>query len=217
MLHFKKIRRLIREFLQNKFPLLYWTKLSCYRNSFVVYGNSLIAISSQSSFLLKKSARLIINASWFSGKKRRYVSEFRLDDYSTLICEDKFSLYQGASVYVAPNAKLVLKGGGGYLNTNATLNCFKYIEIGRDCGISDNVTICDSDNHTIDDCESRVSQPIVIKNHVLIGRGAIVLKGVTINENSVVAAGSVVTKDVPANVIVAGNPAIVIREIKTWR
>lgn len=56
--------------------------------------------------------------------------------------------------------------------------------------------------------------PIVLKNDVWIGSNAVILKGVTIGEGSVVAAGSVVTKDVPANVVVGGNPARVIKEIK---
>lgn len=55
--------------------------------------------------------------------------------------------------------------------------------------------------------------PIVLENDVWIGSNAVILKGITIGEGSVVAAGSVVTKDVPANVIVGGNPARVIKEI----
>ena len=52
---------------------------------------------------------------------------------------------------------------------------------------------------------------VVLKKNVFIGAGAIILRNVTIGENSIVAAGSVVTKDVPPNVIVAGNPAKVIK------
>jgi len=57
--------------------------------------------------------------------------------------------------------------------------------------------------------------PITIGDNVWIGRAAIVLPGVTIGDHSVVAAGSVVTKSVPANAIVAGNPARVLRYINT--
>jgi acetyltransferase-like isoleucine patch superfamily enzyme len=59
-----------------------------------------------------------------------------------------------------------------------------------------------------------IGKPIVIGRNVWIAAGAIVVGGVTIGEDSVVAAGSVVTKDVPPNVLVAGNPARVIRTIE---
>ncbi|MBO7730572.1 MAG: sugar O-acetyltransferase [Lachnospiraceae bacterium] len=57
-------------------------------------------------------------------------------------------------------------------------------------------------------------KPIVLKENVWVGGGVTILSGVTIGKNVIVAAGSVVTKDVPDNVIVAGNPARVIRELK---
>ena len=56
--------------------------------------------------------------------------------------------------------------------------------------------------------------PIQIEDHVLIGTRCIILKGVTIGSHSIIAAGSVVTKNIPANVIAGGNPCKIIREIK---
>ena len=60
------------------------------------------------------------------------------------------------------------------------------------------------------------TRPLTIGDHVWIGTGAMVLGGVTIGDGAVVAAGSVVTKDVPGKVIVAGNPARVVREDVSW-
>lgn len=57
-------------------------------------------------------------------------------------------------------------------------------------------------------------KPILIKRNAWIGATAVILPGVTIGENAIVAAGSIVTKDVPDNTIVGGNPAKIIREIK---
>jgi maltose O-acetyltransferase len=57
------------------------------------------------------------------------------------------------------------------------------------------------------------AKPIVIGDNVWIGSGAIVLAGVTVGKNSVIGAGAVVTKDVPANVVVVGNPAKVVKTI----
>ena len=70
-------------------------------------------------------------------------------------------------------------------------------------------------NHLVDPAKRRttVSTPVVIKRNAWIGLGASIMPGVTVGENSIVAAGAVVTKDVPPNVIVAGVPAKVVRTI----
>ena len=61
---------------------------------------------------------------------------------------------------------------------------------------------------------SLLTKPIAVGRNVWLGADVKVLAGVTIGENAIVAAGSVVTKDVPANMVVAGSPARIIREIK---
>jgi len=57
------------------------------------------------------------------------------------------------------------------------------------------------------------TKPVILKDNVWIGDGAIICKGVTIGENSIIGAGSVVTKNVPANTIFAGNPARFVKSI----
>lgn len=156
-----------------------------------------------------------VNASWFHGRKRQYVSEFRVAEGGTLICESDFKLYQGASLYVAQGATLILKGEKGYINTGSRINCFNHIEIGDDCGIGDNVTIVDSDHHSIDGAQ--ISAPIIIGNHVWIGSNSMVLKGVTIGDGAVIAAESVVTKDVPAHCLVGGVPAKILKDNIHWK
>ena len=86
--------------------------------------------------------------------------------------------------------------------------------------IARGVKIYDTDYHKILDRDGNVlneDKDIIINNHVWIGVNAIILKGVTIGEGSIVAAGAVVTKDVPAGCLVAGNPAKVIRENVIWK
>ena len=98
-----------------------------------------------------------------------------------------------------------------------------HVQIGKGCLIGANVTITDTDFHPIDSIGNRYEAspdslhnlPVLIEDNVFIGTGAIVLKGVTIGRNSVVGAGSIVTKNVPPNTIVAGNPAKPIRCVRS--
>ena len=95
------------------------------------------------------------------------------------------------------------------------------ITIGRHCAISWNCTIIDNDMHEIvyegGLAPAQKNSAVRIQDHVWIGASAIVLKGVTIGENSVVGAGAIVTGDVPPNTLVAGAPAKAIRSIAGWR
>jgi acetyltransferase-like isoleucine patch superfamily enzyme len=93
------------------------------------------------------------------------------------------------------------------------------ITIGDSVMMANGVYITDSDWHGIYDRTARNGRvtPVHIGDNVWIGDRATVLKGVTIGQNSVVAANAVVTRDVPANVVVAGNPARVVKELDPER
>jgi acetyltransferase-like isoleucine patch superfamily enzyme len=110
----------------------------------------------------------------------------------------------------------VLQLGSGYINNYSSIFCFKHIEIGHYVFISNNVTIRDSDNHRILDSRSEPSKPIIIGDHVWIGMRAMILKGVTIGNGAVIAAGTVLTRDVLPRSLVGGVPARVIRETIEW-
>ena len=94
------------------------------------------------------------------------------------------------------------------------------IEIAEDCMFSYDVEIKNTDSHKIYDknTNKRINEgdSISIGNHVWLGMRAIILKGVNIEDNSIVAGGSIVTKDVKANTIVSGAPAKQIRENIYW-
>ena len=91
------------------------------------------------------------------------------------------------------------------------------IEIGDNVLVGTSVTVLDSDFHEIDPARRLTGTPkmgkVVIGNNVWIGDRVMILKGTTIGENSVVAAGAVVSGEFPANVVIGGVPARVIREI----
>ncbi|WP_418113279.1 sugar O-acetyltransferase [Vibrio scophthalmi] len=103
-----------------------------------------------------------------------------------------------------------------YANFNLTLVDDTTITIGHHVMIGPNVTLTTA-GHPIDPAiRQQVAQfniPITVGDNVWIGANVVVLPGVTIGENSVIGAGSVVTKDVPANVVAVGNPCRVLREI----
>ncbi|MGD1455370.1 sugar O-acetyltransferase [Vibrio harveyi] len=107
-------------------------------------------------------------------------------------------------------------GDNVYANFNLTLVDETHIYIGDHVMIGPNVTIATA-GHPIDpELRRDIAQfniPVHIGNNVWIGANSVVLPGVTIGENSVIGAGSVVTKDIPANVVAVGNPCRVLREI----
>lgn len=92
------------------------------------------------------------------------------------------------------------------------------ITIGEDVQIGPNVQLL-TPTHPIEPGLRRekyeAAQPIVIGHNVWLGGGVIVLPGVMIGENSVIGAGSVVTKDIPANVVAVGNPARIARHLQS--
>ncbi|RKT31919.1 maltose O-acetyltransferase [Microbacterium sp. AG1240] len=107
-------------------------------------------------------------------------------------------------------------GARTFVNYNLTALDVAPIVIGEDCQIGPNVQLL-TPTHPIDPQPRRdkleAAQPITIGDNVWLGGGVIVCPGVSIGENSVIGAGSVVTRSIPANVVAVGNPARVIREI----
>jgi acetyltransferase-like isoleucine patch superfamily enzyme len=111
--------------------------------------------------------------------------------------------------------KNIRVGARVFINQNCTFYSLAEIVIGDDVLIGPNVSLITSE-HPLRPSQRRAhlrGRPIRIENGVWVAAGAIVIGGVTIGESSVVAAGSVVTRDVPANTLVGGNPARVIRYI----
>lgn len=100
------------------------------------------------------------------------------------------------------------------------INCARELRIGADCQISWRVQILDTDFHAVlaqDGTPRPMAAAITIGNSVWIGTQAIILKGVTIGDGAIVAAGAVVTRDVEPRTIVGGNPARPIGHAPGWR
>jgi len=103
---------------------------------------------------------------------------------------------------------------GTYLNNNCSIiSVGPGISIGRVCLIGPEVMIMDSDIHGIENRQQPAQGPVSIGDDVFIGARAVILKGVRIGDHATIAAGAVVTRDVPARSVAAGNPARVVKEL----
>lgn len=120
-----------------------------------------------------------------------------------------FKMLYGADVKIFEGGKLFL--GSGYTNAGVQIRCSQSIRIGNNVAIAKDVVIMDSDAHEIFYDGYEMSKGICIEDNVWIGTRAMILKGVTVGEGSMIAAGAVVTKDVPPHSMVAGVPARVIK------
>jgi acetyltransferase-like isoleucine patch superfamily enzyme len=139
----------------------------------------------------------------------------------------------GRFVWVGDGTKIrchegeVRIGDKTVLGQECTISAYQHVSIGEQCIIADRVMMIDFD-HNVAEVERPIRRQGIYKrdvrvgNNVWIGYGAQILRGVTVGDNAIIGASAVVTKDVPANAVVAGAPARVIRmreapEGLSWR
>ena len=194
---------------------LYYNKL----NKNIANNSGKLILHPNARLILAKDSKMVLNGSLELGanqiKDNERSSFIRIDREGVLETAGRFLLYYDADVIVFKNGHLKL--GSGFCNSNVKIRCTEHIEIGEDVVISHDVTIMDSDAHEICNEGYVKTKPIKIGNHVWIGSRAMILKGVTIGDGAIVAAGSIVTKDVPAGCLVAGNPARIMKENQAWK
>lgn len=117
------------------------------------------------------------------------------------------------------NARIRIGNNTGL--SGVTICAAASVQIGNECLLGANVTIVDTDFHAINSTGRRFNSnwtkigtlPTVIEDNVFIGAGSLILKGVRVGANSVIGAGSVVTRDIPPDSVVAGNPAKIVRTL----
>jgi acetyltransferase-like isoleucine patch superfamily enzyme len=162
-------------------------------------------------------ASLRIGLGPFGLSSEHDTSVVRVRPQARLRCEGVVSLQRGVRVVV--DAGTLSIGHATNVNGFAKILVRESVSIGAECTLSWDCQILDNDFHpmTVDGVERPMTAPVVIEDRVWVGTAAIVLKGVTIGTGSVVAAGAVVTKDVPAKSIVAGSPAKVVGQVDSWR
>lgn len=164
----------------------------------------------------------------FSGNNNSVIFSDKANIYYTninVVGDNNIISFNGCSGIIS----LILRGNNCNvtIGKNSTMEtCYMVcmgqensITIGNDCMFSGNVEIWNSDTHLITDMEGHginQSKPIIIGNHVWLGKGVKVLKGVNIGHNSVIGMGSIVTKNIMDNSIAAGNPARIIKNNIKW-
>ena len=175
----------------------------------------------------------ILNRLFLKGKGVRYgrnlqvIGRLDIRGEGSVAIGDNFCFVSGESVnpicsnlhrcfYTAhPDARIVIGDNVGMSSTRIWVS--RSLSVGDHVKIGGMVLIMDTDVHPMDaharrtTSEGTVSAPIVIEDDVWIGAHSIILKGVTIGARTVIGAGSVVTKSIPADCVAAGNPCRVIR------
>jgi acetyltransferase-like isoleucine patch superfamily enzyme len=178
-----------------------------------------------------KYARLVVRLGWWKLRLRR---RLLLDGLAfigpgcTLEIGPRATLELGRWSWVGHGCKIrahegaVSIGAKTVLGQECTISSFQHVSIGRECVIADRVMLIDFDHGMVE-----VERPIRLQgiykrdvrvgHNVWIGYGACILRGVTVGDNAVIGTNAVVTRDVPANAVVGGVPARVIRMRETPR
>ena len=125
------------------------------------------------------------------------------------IITENCQFYSGGRIEIGKKAELV-RGNGTYISRNTLIHSSESVKIGKNCRISWDVIIMDENGHEIPGTQN--TKPIIIDDEVWIGCRSIILKGVHIGKGAVVAAGSVVTKNISAHTVVGGVPAQVLNK-----
>ena len=195
-----KAHKIIYKKVVNKFSNLYCSWL------FFINGVDILSFSSYGIPYIHKS----MNAKVSIGENFKMNNGAKYSDSG---------LNGRCRIEVRENAQLFIGNDVGI--SDVTITCHEKISIGNNVLIGVGTTLRDTDNHSLNpqdrliglDFKNKQNAPIYIKDNVFIGANATLLKGVTIGENAIVGACSVITKDVPANEIWAGNPAKFIKNL----
>jgi acetyltransferase-like isoleucine patch superfamily enzyme len=186
---------------------------------------TLLRFMRRHGMLNRKYARLIVRLGFV---KLRLGSRLLLDGLAfvgpgcSLEVGPRATLELGRWCWVGHGCKIrshegnVSIGAKSVLGQECTISSYQHVSIGRECVIADRVMLIDFDHGMVE-----VDRPIRLQgiykrdvrvgNNVWIGYGACILRGVTIGDNAVIGTNAVVTRDVPANAVVAGVPARILR------
>lgn len=174
-----------------------------------IRGKSKIRLKKGAQYIAHNNGSLVIGYGDGATATFEYSgSNLELLEKSKLIINGNTRVGYNSSIRLEKNAQLII-GDNTYISAKALIRVAKSIKIGNNCAISWNVTIMDSDFHDykVNKILQENTKEVIIEDNVWIGNNVIILKGVHIGKNAIVAAGSVVTRDIEPFSAVGGNPA----------
>ena len=166
----------------------------------------------------------VLRAHWYLrtanqvGRKVRIWGRPSIQNQGTLLVGERVrfvSTIATSEFVTGPDGTLEI-GAGVFINYGCSIAATQLVRIGARCNIGTYVIMMDNDFHHVEPerrNETPESAPIILEENVWLGARVIVLRGVTIGADSVIGAGSVVTRDIPPRSVAAGMPAKVIRQI----
>ena len=150
-----------------------------------------------------------------------YQSVIKIKGINNRVILHEGAYVSGAELYIEDNDCTIEIGAHTYIGHHSHLACTEgcTLKIGGGCMLSSYIQIRTGDSHSITDMDgNRINYgaDVTIGNHCWIGEGAKILKGVTLEDDTVVGTGAIVTKSAGPNVLLSGVPARVIKENISW-
>lgn len=184
------------------------------KGAYIIPGPHTIFDFQTGSVLTLERGKALIN--FRKPKGSREEAWIQLNENAHMVIHEGLDM-RNCRVVVQPDALLEI----GEMEMNGLCNIIvrKKVLIGKGVMVARNVTIYDSDYHPfslIDDVQSIVTKPTTIKDHVWIGNGSAIMKGVTVGEGAVISARAVVIKSVKTRTMVSGNPAAEVCQDVFW-
>lgn len=184
-----------------------------------IYYVSRVFVGTKTTLIKKKGVKFIYknkSSFLFLGSKHNYNYPYKsyfLFEKNSIINFHKVKIYAGSKFFIGAGATFSFKSG--FINYDSKVHCTESISIGDNCYIGENFIIRDSDGHNVNN--KKKSNPIIIGDNCWIGMRVTILPGTTIGNNSIVAAGSLVNKTFPDNVLIGGVPAKILKSNVNWK
>jgi len=206
-------------------PVLVWTFITHmsilrslwlsarHRGWFLIERRSRIKIGRRSKVAISRGSFFLVGFVHYGATP----TTIHLGRDATISIDGTVLIRKGARLFVHDGGHLEMHTGSGVADYT-TVTCFDHIVFGEGSGTSWYCNVLDTNGHVfvVNGDRKPVTAPIVFEDNALVGSCSTVLPGVTLGEGSVVAAGSVVTKDVPPRCLAGGNPARVLSEDVQW-